>query len=251
LIDLETFETLGGHLNISAPAKGYRGGIDPYLLAACADGAGKILDMGTGMGTVILALATRLRKEGELESCQFEGLDICPINVKIASDNAKQNELDINFFQANILGYRELEQNQYDEILINPPYFEDGHYYEDDETRKQLSNHEGQSGALLKDWIIAANYLLKAKGALTMIHRTDRLDDILSFLKEKKFGAIELFPIWPRQNEASKLILLKARKNRNTGLKLHQGLILHQDHGAKEYTDEAKEILYNCGSICL
>ena len=245
---LETYTSLGDRLTLNAPKTGYRGGIDPYLLAAFANGNGKVLDMGCGIGTIILALATRLRLENRLEQADLYGLDISQSNIDLAKQNAETNDINITLFQHDIKDYKALSQNDYDEILMNPPYFEDGHYFEDNKTNKQLSNHEGESGARLNDWIICANYLLKAKGVLNIIHRTERLDDILHLLKEKKFGAIEVFPIWPRQNTPSKLIIIRAHKGRKTDLIMHSGLILHKNE-EKAYTKSAADILYNCSAL--
>lgn len=243
---LEEFESLGGRLKLTAPASGYRGGIDPYLLAAFASGNGQILELGCGIGTATLALASRQKNTGN--DVVYEGFDISDNNIDLATQNATQNQLDCRFFQHDIKDKKSLKRDRYDEVIMNPPYFEAQTYYQDEKTKKQLSNQESAGGTTLKDWIDTANFTLHAKGIITMIHRAERMDEILSYLKDKKFGHALILPLWPRAGVEAKLCLIKARKGSAKKLTLLPGLIMHED-GAKRYTPDLQKILYEGQSI--
>ncbi len=235
------YTLLGEKITITAPSVGYRGGIDPILLSSLAKGEGKVMDLGCGIGTAGLALAAR-KPEIELTM-----LDISAKNIALAKHNADQNHISCSFLEHDIKNKTDLIANHFDEVIINPPYFENGHYYEDKKTRKSLSNHEGEGKTILKDWLNCANYILHAKGTLSLIHRAERLDDILSHLKQIKMGAITITPLWPRTNEKAKLVLIQAQKGSKKPLTLNHGLTLHED--GKHYTSATQKILYHGYSL--
>ena len=82
-----------------------------------------------------------------------------------------------------------------------------------------------------------------AEGAVyqpTMIHRADRMGDVLAAL-EGKAGAIKLLPIWPRAGKAAKRLIIEATKGSRAPLTLLPGLTLHGE--GVRYTKEAEAIL--------
>ena len=87
---------------------------------------------------------------------------------------------------------------------------------------------------------------LKHKGILTMIHRADRLNEILSLLSGKA-GAIKVYPLWPKQNVNAKRVIVSAQKGVKTPMKITPGLVLHENDGT--YTTDANEILHGRKSV--
>lgn len=239
----KTHHILGKKISVTFPEKGYRGGIDPVFLAALARGTGNVIELGCGVGTAALCVKHHHPK------CTITLMDISAPSLEMATLNFKNNSLEATFIQGDVKDKGSLPLNHYDEVIINPPYFEDGHYFQDTQTTRALTNHEGEGGALLKNWVDAANRCLNAKGVLTLIHRTERLDDILALLKEKKFGEIHVFPLFPQDGKPSKICLIQAQKGRKSGLTLHPGMVLHA--GEKQYTQAAQAILYEGKKINL
>lgn len=82
--------------------------------------------------------------------------------------------------------------------------------------------------------------MLRPKGTLVVVHRADRLDELLAALRGK-VGEVILFPLWPKAGRPAKRILVRARKSVQSPLTLHPGLILHQEDGA--YTPDADSVL--------
>jgi tRNA1(Val) A37 N6-methylase TrmN6 len=82
--------------------------------------------------------------------------------------------------------------------------------------------------------------MVRPKGTITLIHRADRLDDILTLLAGQA-GELTVFPIWPKQGRAAKRIIVRARKGIRTPMSLSPGLVMHEEDGA--YTAAADEIL--------
>ena len=81
--------------------------------------------------------------------------------------------------------------------------------------------------------------MLKPYGMLYLIHRAEALDEILSILY-KKAGNIRLIPIYSKQNQTAKRIMLIAQKDSKTPLKILPPLIIHQN---TTYSKEAQQIL--------
>lgn len=74
-----------------------------------------ILDIGTGSGCIPVSL----RKH--LALARVDGCDISPDALKVAAENAQINQLDVNFFEIDILSLPVMEQ-KWDVIVSNPPY---------------------------------------------------------------------------------------------------------------------------------
>ena len=78
-------------------------------------------------------------------------------------------------------------------------------------------------------------------GTLTLVHRADRLADVLAAL-EGRAGEVVIFPLWPRNDgSAAKRIIVRARRGTAAPLRLARGLTLHEPDGG--YTEEADRIL--------
>lgn len=77
---------------------------------------------------------------------------------------------------------------------------------------------------------------LKAKGKLTLIHRADRLADILTAL-ERSFGSVVIKPIHPRAGEPAKRVIVRATIGGKSPLVLLAPLILHdgESHSAEAH----------------
>ncbi|MEA1652986.1 hypothetical protein UAJ10_28720 [Nitrospirillum sp. BR 11164] len=86
----------------------------------------------------------------------------------------------------------------------------------------------------------AAARLLAPRGTLTMIHRADRVDEILARLAGR-FGAVVLYPLWPRAGTEAKRVIVRARLGARTPARLLSGLVLHDEGG--RYTPAADAAL--------
>ena len=93
--------------------------------------------------------------------------------------------------------------------------------------------------AALEDWLAAMLRLVRPKGRVTLIHRADRLGEILACILGQA-GDIRVFPLWPRRGSAAKRIIITARRGVKTPMRLQPGLILHE---GDRYTPEADRVL--------
>ena len=240
---------LGGMVSIEQPRTGYRSAIDPILLAASVEvqNGESLLDVGCGVGTVSLAIAARSR--GKIDDVQYTGIDKESMLVNLANGNAQKNGFEncMRFVVGDIAGkLSDLDYGRFDQVITNPPYLASDKADQSPDPIKAAANVE--SSADLKQWLEFCLLMLKSKGVLSMIHRADRLDEILALL-HGKVGEIVIFPLWPKAGEAAKRVLLRARKDSKTPLKLAFGLVLHESDGG--YTKIANDVLQNASPLAL
>ncbi|WP_169569870.1 tRNA1(Val) (adenine(37)-N6)-methyltransferase [Sneathiella limimaris] len=244
---------LDGKLQITQPESGFRAGSDAVLLAASvpAKPGDMVLDVGAGVGTAGLCLKYRV------PDCVLFGIELQESLTKLAGQNAADNHLEkgTQFIAANIThrrdfngqkvaGDKSLLEAGFDHVLTNPPFYEEG--------RAQVSTHaikgpaHVEADADLATWIRFCVARLKPKGQISLIHRTERLTEILTFLGEK-CGRIEVLPLLPSATRPAKRVLVRAEKGSGSPLKLLPGLVLHEEDGTP--TETANEILRRGASI--
>lgn len=101
----------------------------------------KILDIGTGSGCIVLALAKNC------PDAQVYALDVSEKALKVAKHNATQNEVAINFIQADILTLDTLDVT-FDVIVSNPPYVRE---LEKKEMKANVTEYEPQEALFVPD----------------------------------------------------------------------------------------------------
>ena len=232
---------LGGRIEIDQPKKGCRVAIDSVFLPAAVPARADetVLDLGCGVGAASLCLLRRV------PGCSVVGLELQPELAELARRNATGNGL-AGSFEA-VLGDvvdppERITQQKFFHVMMNPPYLEAGSGQAPKSASRAVSSIE--SVAPLSKWIDIGVQSLRPGGSLTLIHRADRLQDILAALAREApdAGEIVVFPLWPetRRNPAIRVIV-RARKGVATPLKIAPGLVLHESDGS--FTREAELVL--------
>ncbi|MFC3079820.1 methyltransferase [Phenylobacterium terrae] len=228
---------LGGRLVLSQPREGYRAGMDAALLAAACDaGAGeRVLEAGCGAGAALLAAAARR------PGAQFLGLERDAAAADLGRRNAAANRLSerVEVRAFNIAGgFAALGEARFDAVMANPPFFDD--------PGALRAPAPAKRGAWMAEGGLAAwtGFLLAAvqdRGTVTLIHRADRLADILALLSAKA-GSFQIRPIHPFAEAPAKRVLVRAVRGGKGPLQLLPPLVLHPQDGAK-HTAQAEAIL--------
>ncbi|MBL8659690.1 MAG: methyltransferase [Rhodospirillales bacterium] len=231
---------LDGRIRFRQPASGYRVGIDPVFLAAAvpARNGERVLDVGAGAGAAALCLAARV------PGVRVTGLDFERTMVRIASENAKANGMAerVEFFLGNLLTPPiRLTPASFDHVMANPPYAAEGSGNPPPDPTKAAATVEG-ADAGLGEWLRFCLLMVRPKGTVTLIHRADRLADLLAGLTGK-LGDIAIFPLWPTGDgrRPAKRILISGRRGVGGPLAIMPGLLLHEPDGS--YTAAADRIL--------
>lgn len=227
-------------LKIIQNTEGFCFGIDSVLLSDYAKDIKKdstVVDLGTGTGIVgiLLCAKTELKKIIGVE-VQKEVYDMAKRSIKL--NNMEEKFLLINKNIKELENIKEL--GTFDAVVTNPPYKKLGTGLINESKKKLISRHEVE--ATLEDFINVSNKLLKDKGNLYMVHRPDRLADIIELLRKYKLEPKKMRFVCPNNNSEPNLILIKATKNAKPFLKIEKPLYVYERQG--EYTKEILKI-YN------
>lgn len=229
---------LGGRLTIRQPAAGYRAGSDPLFLAAAVAGRGgqRVLDMGCGVGTAALVLLARM------PALHVTGIEVQPALAVLARANARANNLAerMEVVEGNVAAPPPgVPRHAFDHVITNPPWYEAGTVSRPEAETKAIGHVEGDAD--LAGWLRAAVRFLKPRGRLHLVHRADRLGDILAALHPLAVGEVRVFPLWPKPGRAASRVVVTARKDAKTPLEILPGLVLHHEDG--RYTAGAEAVL--------
>ena len=227
-------------LKIIQNTEGFCFGIDAVLLSDFAKeirNKAKVLDLGTGTGilSILLSAKTNLEKIYGIE-IQEEVADMAKRSVEL---NKLENKIEI--INKNIKELEEIfEKNSFDSIVTNPPYKKIETGKTNEKQNKFISRHEVT--ASLEDFIKVSFDLLKDKGSLFMVHRPERLAEIIYLLKKNKLEPKKIRFVHSNYEQEPKLVLIKAVKNAKEFLTVEKPLIIYKEDG--EYTDEILEIYH-------
>ncbi|MCZ6763901.1 MAG: methyltransferase [Alphaproteobacteria bacterium] len=242
---------LGGRVILAQPAKGYRVAIDPVLLAgAVAVQPGQsALELGCGTGAASLCLAARV------PGCRIVAVEQNEEMAALAIRNVVANEAedriavyradftDADFTGGHLTSRRRNGDTGFDHVFANPPFFAAGTASAPG-PGKEAAYIEADTP--LSAWLSAMLANLRPKGRITLIHRAERLDEIIAGLSGKA-GEISIFPLWPKAGSAAKRVLVCGRAGMRGPARMLPGLILHGPDG--RYTAEANAILRDGGRI--
>lgn len=207
-------------------------GTDSFLLSAfprLRPGL-RVLDLGCGTGLLSLLLLQRQRE------LTVTGLELLPEAVALAWRAAAENRLtDRLTFQPGDLRERNaLPAGQFDLAVCNPPYYSVTSGALAAESPRRTARAEVD--CTLEDICQAARRTLRWGGALCLVHRPERLTDLLCALRGAGLEPKRLRPVFPRPESAPSLVLLEARRGGRPGLSWEPPLILEtaEDRPAAE-----------------
>ena len=152
----------------------------------------KVLDVGTGSGCIALAL------KRQLKNTEITGIDISENALEVARLNALKNNLDVNFFKADILNWEVTKWDEFTVIVSNPPYIREN---EKTQMLPNVLNYEPQNALFVSDGdplvfyrsiaAFAKKYLV-GKGMLFFEINENLGSEMIHLLKEFGFSDFEI-----------------------------------------------------------
>jgi tRNA1Val (adenine37-N6)-methyltransferase len=230
---------LEGRLMLHQPRRGYRAGMDAMVLAAAVAGLGfeAAAELGCGVGAALLSAAVR-HPAGTLTGIEKDGAAAALAACNIAANGLAGR---VNLVEGDGLPANPALDGRFDLVFSNPPFFDDGRT-----TRAPAPERAAAwvAGVPLEQWLKAMLRLAAPRnGRIVLIHRADRLGDILRLLPGRA-GDVAVYPLRPRADAPALRVLVTAQRGSRAPLRLLRGLDLHPpDRTDSSYTPESQAAL--------
>ena len=192
----------------------------------------KILDIGSGNAVIPLILTTRTSNHIDAIELQKEVYELGKKSIEI-NNLGKQ----ISIYNQNIKDfYKNSESDIYDTITCNPPFFK-LNMVSNNSKYKTIARHEQELN--LNDIFKIAKKLLKNNGNIAIVHRTERLVDIVDAMKRNNIEPKKIRLVYPKKNKEANILLIEGKKNGKKSLKILPPLYSHNEDGT--YTEEIQK----------
>lgn len=194
----------------------------------------KIMDIGCGNAPIPIILSTKTKADilgVEIQKKSYDlakkSVDINNLNDQIEIINDDINELYLN-----------LESDSFDVITCNPPFFQvkDNSKLNKNDY-KTIARHEIKLN--LDDIFKIARKILKNNGNIAIVHRPERLIDIIDIMRKYNIEPKRIQFVYPKKDKEANILLVEGTKNGNKGFKIEPPIYTHNENG--EYTEQVKK----------
>jgi len=194
-----------------------------------------IMDLGTGNAPIPLILSTRTKAKIHGLEIQKEVFELAQKSISI---NKLCDQIDIINIDANDVSSL-YETDSFDIITSNPPYFKiNNNSLRNSNDQKSIARHEVKIN--IDDILRIAKKMLKNNGILGIVHRPERLIEILIKMKSYNIEPKRIQFIYPKKSGEANIMLIEGSKNGNEGLKIMPPLYVYDSEG--NYTDDVKSM---------
>ena len=237
-------ELLGyNHLKIIQRPEMFSFSLDSILLADFTriyNKTHQIIDFGTGNAPIPLFLSLKTSVPIVGVEIQDEVYDMAKRSVEL---NHKEDQITIIHDDIKLLNKR-FQPASFDIITCNPPFFKatpDSIKNKNDYLT--VARHEVLIN--LDEILKAAKHLLKNNGELNLVHRADRLEEIIIKLHEANFAIKRLRFVYPKKGKDANAVLIEAKNNGSPGsMKMLEPLYVYDE--SNQYSQEILSI-FNFG----
>ena len=195
----------------------------------------KIIDFCTGNAPIPMLMSFRTK-------ARIFGVELQKYIYDMALASIKENKLDKQIEIVN-LDVREISKlysaESFDVVTCNPPYFK---YKTDSLINEKLGKSIARHEIYLKleNIIEMARFLLKNGGTFAMVHRPERLIEIINLMQKYNLEPKKIRFVYPKSGKNANMILIEGVKNGKNGLKIENPLIVYDDNG--NYVEEIKKM---------
>ncbi len=196
--------------------------IDSVLLAEFVDinfRTKNIIDFCSGNAPIPMILSTRFYKN-------IVGVELQKSIFELGDKSIKLNKINnINYLNMNIKDVIDYFDYKFDIVTCNPPYFK----YNSDSVinvneEKAIARHE--ISITLEDIVSCASKILRDSGSVYLVHRPERLVEILDLFKKYHFGLRKLEFVYDNINSNSCFLLIEAKYKCKDDLKVLKPLYI-------------------------
>ncbi len=193
----------------------------------------KIIDLCSGNAPVPMLMSFRTK-------ARIFGVELQKYIYDMGMDSIIENNMDkqITFINEDVNNLCNIfDSESFDIVTCNPPYFK---YKKDSLVNinegKAIARHE--VSLKLEDVISKASYLLKNNGTFALVHRPERLIEIINLMQKYNIEPKRLRMVYPKEGKDANIILIEGVKNGKSGLKIEKPLVVYDQNN--NYVKEVK-----------
>lgn len=188
----------------------------------------KILDMCTGNGAVAMILSKIYG-----DKINITGVELQKEIFALAKESVEYNKINnITLVNDDIVNYANTSKEEFDLVVCNPPYFKTSNVeIINDNEIKAIARHEIKLD--LDGVIYSASKCVKNKGMFYLVHRPERLADIILTMNKYKFGVKRVQAVYDHVGAKCSLILVEAMYNGENYVKITEPIYLNEKRSYK------------------
>ena len=194
-----------------------------------------IVDLCSGNAPIPMLLSFRTK-------ANILGVELQKYIYDLGYESIVSNKMDkqISFINCDVKDLLDVKyESKYDVVTCNPPYFKykEGSLINQNEN-KMIARHEVCIN--LEEVIKISSYILKMNGTIALVHRPERLMDILFLMRKYNIEPKKMRFVYPKDKRDANMVLVEGSKNGKVGLKMLAPLIVYDNNG--EYTEEVRRM---------
>lgn len=211
-------------------------GVDSVLLANFVKSnkaSNNIIDLCSGSGVIPILLTAKVKYSKIITvELQEEMYDLLKRNIEVNKLEDKVYALNEDINNVKVIRDNLIEiisKDKADIITVNPPYKVVNTGIINENNIKYVARYEYK--CKLEDIFRTSSSLLNDGGKLYIVHKPERLVDLLELSRKYKLEAKQLQVVYPRINEKASLVLIEYVKNGGNELKVLPPLIEYNRDG--------------------
>lgn len=224
-------------LHVIQKKEGFRFGVDAVLLANFAHikKGNRVVDLCSGTGIIPFIAA------GKTEASKIIGIEIQDEMVEMAKRSVQFNKLGnrVDFIQGDLRNLELLKSvEKVDVVTVNPPYKLANSGIINPSDKMAIARHE--IFCTLEDVIIACRALLKDNKRMYMVHRPDRLADIITLMRKHRMEPKRIQMVHPNAKKAPNIVLVEGQRDGGAFLKWEVPIYVYDEEG--NYSEQIQRI---------
>lgn len=221
-------DLLGYNLKIYQDTEAFNFSIDSVLIARFLleniSNDNEILDIGTGNAVIPLIIQTEIKN-------QIIAFEIQKESYELAKENVSYNKVEtINLINDDIKNIDKYNFPKFDNIICNPPFFKKGSGRESVNTKRNIARYEEELD--LETLLSIVKNHMSLRGSFYLVHRTNRLNELLTLLKKKDLSIKKICFVHTKDNEPSTMFLCEIKQGALKEINVLFPLVINNNDGS-------------------
>ena len=221
-------DLLGYNLKIYQDTEAFNFSIDSVLIARFLleniNNNNDILDIGTGNAVIPLIIQTEIKNK-------IIAFEIQQESYELALKNIAYNKVDsVKLINDDIKNIDNYKFSKFDNIICNPPFFKKGSGRASLNLKRKIARYEEELD--LESLLLLVKKNMSLKGSFYLVHRTNRLKELLTLLKKKDLSIKKICFVHTKDNESSTMFLCEIKHGLLKEMEVLFPLVINNNDGS-------------------